>query len=68
MLRVVVERNGEIVRDHIFRQPMVSVGRAAECDVQIDEAWVSSRHLVIRADEQEGSFRLFDQSSNGTFY
>jgi len=67
VLRVVVERKGEVVRDHIFRQPLVSFGRAQECDVRIDEGWVSAKHLVIRADEEEGAYRLFDQSSNGTF-
>jgi pSer/pThr/pTyr-binding forkhead associated (FHA) protein/anti-anti-sigma regulatory factor len=68
VLRIVVERQGAIVRDHIFRQSLVSFGRAAECDVRIDEGWVSAKHLVIRADEKDGVYRLFDQSSNGTFH
>lgn len=68
MLRVIVERQGKIVRDHIFRQSLVSFGRAPENDIVVDEGWVSARHLVIRTDEQEGAFRLFDQSSNGTFW
>lgn len=67
LLRVIVEREGAVIRDHIFRQGLVSVGRTAENDVVIDEDWVSAKHIVIRADEQEGSYRLFDQSTNGTF-
>lgn len=65
---MIVERDGEIVRDHIFRQALVSFGRSIECDIRIDESWVSSKHLVIRADEGASSYRLFDQSSNGTFW
>jgi pSer/pThr/pTyr-binding forkhead associated (FHA) protein/anti-anti-sigma regulatory factor len=67
VLRVIVERQGKIVRDHIFRQSMVSFGRADDNDIVVDAGWVSARHLVIRSDEEEGAYRLFDQSSNGTF-
>jgi pSer/pThr/pTyr-binding forkhead associated (FHA) protein/anti-anti-sigma regulatory factor len=68
VLRIVVEQQGKIVRDHIFRQALVSLGRAPENDIVVDDGWISARHLVIRTDEHEGAFRLFDQSSNGTFW
>lgn len=68
MIRVIVEKKGEIVRDHMFRQGLVSFGRGVENDVVIEDTWVSSRHLVIRAEDEEGVYRLFDQSSNGTFW
>lgn len=66
MLRIVVERAGEVVRDGLFAQQWVSLGRDPGNDVMVDDPLVSAQHLLIRS-SAAGSFRLFDQSSNGTF-
>ncbi len=66
-LRIVVETGGEIVSDSLFRQALISIGRFPENDVVIDDNHVSAKHLVIRTESPRG-FRVFDQSSNGTFW
>lgn len=67
MLRVVVERDGRLLEDRLFSRTTVSIGRLPENDVVIDDAQVSARHLVVRNDPDKG-FRVFDQSSNGTWW
>jgi len=67
MLRVVVERDGAVLDDRLFSRTTISVGRDPENDVVIDDAQVSARHLIVRNDPDKG-FRIFDQSSNGTFW
>lgn len=68
MLRVVVEKSGEILLDEVFRKEMISIGRDATNDVVIEDPYVSGQHVLVRNDEGQGSFRLFDQSHNGTFW
>jgi|GEM_PF-2704027 len=68
MLRVVVEKSGEILQDGVFRKDLISLGRDAANDVVIEDPYVSSQHVLVRHDEDHGSFRLFDQSHNGTFW
>lgn len=67
MLRVVVQRDGKVLDDRPFSRTTVSIGRLPENDVVIDDAQVSSHHLVVTNDPGEG-FRVFDQSSNGTWW
>jgi len=67
MLRVVVERDGAVLEDRLFSKTMLSIGRLAENDVVIDDAQVSAKHVVVRNDPGHG-FRVFDQSSKGTFW
>ncbi|MBI2214304.1 MAG: FHA domain-containing protein [Acidobacteria bacterium] len=67
MLRVVVEREGRVLDDRLFSRTTISIGRLPENDVVIDDAQVSARHLVVRNDPDSG-FRVFDQSSNGTYW
>ena len=67
MLRVVVERDGMVLEDRLFSRTMLSIGRLPENDVVIDDVQVSAKHLVVRNDSGEG-FRVFDQSSNGTYW
>ncbi|MGA7614125.1 MAG: FHA domain-containing protein [Thermoanaerobaculia bacterium] len=68
MLRVVVEKRGELLRDEVFPGDLIVVGRDPACDLLLDDSFVSARHLVIRHDADARDFRLFDQSVNGTFY
>jgi FOG: FHA domain len=68
MLRIIVERAGEVVYDRIFRKSLITVGREAVNDLVLADERVSSQHLVVKRDTQEGWFRLFDQSVNGTFW
>lgn len=68
MLRVIVERAGEVLVDRICRKSLITIGREEPNDVVLSDDRVSSQHLVVKRDTQEGWFRLFDQSVNGTFW
>ncbi|MHB9002211.1 MAG: FHA domain-containing protein [Thermoanaerobaculia bacterium] len=67
MLRIVVERSGTVLFDEVFRKSLVSIGRDAANDIVLDDSRVSAQHAVIKSDT-EARFRIFDQSSNGTFW
>lgn len=43
----------------------ITVGRDADCDVQLPDALISRRHAVLTADD-DGVYRLEDRSTNGT--
>jgi class 3 adenylate cyclase len=43
----------------------VSIGRSAECDIVIDEPWVSRNHLSLTV--RQGKVQLTDESSSGTY-
>ncbi|HVT02951.1 MAG TPA: FHA domain-containing protein [Thermoanaerobaculia bacterium] len=68
MLRVVVEKSGEILQDGVFRKDLISLGRDTTNDVVIEDPYISGQHVIVRHDEDHGFFRLFDQSHNGTFW
>src|SRR5512140_679738 len=68
MPRVIVERSGEVQVDLIFRKSLITLGREAANDIALADDRVSSQHLVVKRDTQEGWFRLFDQSVNGTYW
>lgn len=68
MLRVVVERAGEVLRDTLFRKDLVSFGRDAANDVVLEDPLVSARHAIVKREGDTGPFRLLDQSFNGTFF
>jgi len=68
MLRIVVERAGEIVHDDTFRKAMISCGRDAANDIVLEAPYISSRHFLIKEDQAGRAFRIFDQSYNGTFW
>jgi pSer/pThr/pTyr-binding forkhead associated (FHA) protein len=62
MLRIVVERAGEIIQDALFDKPLVSVGKSADNDVRLDSPSVSSLQLLIK--RGEGRFHLLEQGLN----
>src|SRR5512140_2223178 len=68
MLRVIVERAGEVVLDRMFRKSLITIGRETPNDIALGDDRVSSQHLVVKRDTQEVWFRLFDQSVNGTYW
>jgi pSer/pThr/pTyr-binding forkhead associated (FHA) protein/anti-anti-sigma regulatory factor len=68
MLRVVIEKGGQVLQDGVYRKELISLGRDARNDVVIDDPLVSAQHLVVREDQEHGQFRLFDQSQNGTYW
>ena len=43
----------------------LSIGRSMECDVVIDQPWISREHLTIAV--RRGKVQLSDQSSTGTY-
>lgn len=66
MLRIVVERAGDLLLDRVFRKELISIGRDPAGDVVLDDVTVSSLHLVIKAEPKGNGFRFFDQGWNGT--
>jgi len=68
MLRIVVERAGEIVHDDTFRKAMISCGRDAANDIVLEAPYISSHHFLIKEDQAGSAFRIFDQSYNGTYW
>lgn len=67
MLRVLVERAGEVIHDASFSSEWVSVGRDPANDIVVEDPLVSARHLSIRAERPGDAYRVIDNSSNGTF-
>jgi pSer/pThr/pTyr-binding forkhead associated (FHA) protein/anti-anti-sigma regulatory factor len=68
MLRIIIERGGEVLHDRTFQQALITLGRGEENDVVLPGETVSSSHLLVKAEEENGWFRIFDQSENGTFW
>lgn len=65
MIAVRLLRDGNVVREVVFRALPVSVGRGADCDFPLLDASVSRAHALIEAAE-DGSVRLRDlDSRNG---
>lgn len=48
-----------------FRKNALLIGRGADCDIAIDERWVSRRHAHVRLIGRD--FYLFDESINGSY-
>lgn len=48
-----------------YRKNALTIGRGADCDLVIDEPWVSRRHAQVRLIGSD--FYLFDESINATF-
>ena len=65
MLRIVVQRGGEIVADRSVESPLVTIGRSHDCDVVLDDPSVSSRHLILKRNSSR-DWLLIDESANGT--
>lgn len=67
MLRIVVERNGQVILDRSIGERLVSIGRAYDNDVVLADEQVSSHHLVVKKGG-DGVYTAIDQSANGTYY
>lgn len=48
-----------------YRKNTLTIGRGTDCDLVIDEPWVSRRHAQVRLIGSD--FYLFDESINATF-
>lgn len=66
MLRILVERAGEIIHDSLAEKPLISIGRGAGNDVVLEDENVSSLHLVVKLASDGGGYQVIDQSANGT--
>lgn len=67
MLRILVERAGEVIDDVLFDKRVVAIGRDLTNDVVLRDSRVSSLHLVIKqVGDEAPQFRLIDQGLNGT--
>lgn len=54
------------VERHVdYWHPMITIGRAPECELLINDRLVSRRHATIRVERTQ--FYLVDHSTNGTF-
>lgn len=61
---LLVTRNNDAIRVDNWR-PLMSMGRAAECDITVQDTFVSRNHCSIRF--ARTSFYLADHSVNGTY-
>ena len=64
---LLVWQDGDIIKDQwVISQTPVTIGRAPECEVQLDVRWVSRRHAFIR---MEGTQYVLEDagSKNGVF-
>ena len=61
---LLVEHEGERIRIDQWR-PEIKIGRAPECDLIVNDRYVSRDHLTVRA--MRTRFYLIDHSINGTY-
>ncbi len=62
----ILHANGEAGKVYTVEGSLISFGRSDECDVQIDDGYVSGRHAEIQC--VDGRFYLHDlKSTNGTW-
>ena len=61
---LLVEHEGERIRIDQWR-PSITIGRSPECDLVVNDRYVSRDHLTVRAMRMR--FYLIDHSINGTF-
>lgn len=67
MLRIVIERNGELIWDRTADRQLVTIGRSTDNDLVLADEQVSAHHLVVKRGA-DGSFTAIDQSVNGTWH
>lgn len=64
---LLIWRDGDLVRDQwILDQDVSMIGRSADCDIQMDNRWISRTHARIRR-EQDGYWLEDAGSKNGLF-
>ena len=64
---LLVWQDGDLIKDQwVISQAPVTIGRAPECEVQLDVRWVSRQHAFIR---MEGAHYVLEDagSKNGVF-
>lgn len=66
MLRIVVQKDGQVVLDRSYDHPLVSIGRAPDNMIVLDAPQISARHLLVKRNTPATDFLLLDQSTNGT--
>jgi len=65
-MRLIIQRGPSVGREFPVVKPVVTIGRASDNDVVLDDDQVSRRHAVLR--RQNGSYVITDMGSrNGTF-
>ncbi len=55
----------EATERHCRDADRVAIGRSANCDIVIDQPWVSRNHLTVTV--RHGKVQLSDESSSGTY-
>jgi pSer/pThr/pTyr-binding forkhead associated (FHA) protein len=64
---LLVWQDGEVIKNQwILNRTAMTIGRSAECEVQIDVRWVSRRHAVLRIEGMQYVLEDAD-SKNGVF-
>jgi ATP-binding cassette subfamily B protein len=62
--KVIIEINGQVVSSYVLDKPVLTIGRARECDIQIPYGTVSRLHAMILW--QNGTWVMKDKdSTNG---
>jgi DNA-binding winged helix-turn-helix (wHTH) protein len=64
---LLIWREGEVVKKQwLLDRPIITIGRAADCDVCLESRWISRNHARIL--REEATYRLEDAGSkNGVF-
>ncbi|MBM4047552.1 MAG: FHA domain-containing protein [Planctomycetes bacterium] len=47
LYRLRVFEKGVLVRAHLVRSPSVTIGRVAECEIQVENGWLSRKHAQL---------------------
>ncbi|GAC14881.1 FHA domain-containing protein [Aliiglaciecola lipolytica] len=62
----VLSRNGKVLNHQVFDKAQISIGRAYDNDIRIDDPYICPHHINIRADEDTKALVLADvESLNG---
>ncbi|MFA3790357.1 FHA domain-containing protein [Aliiglaciecola sp. SL4] len=59
----VLSRSGKVLSYQVFEKQLISVGRAYDNDVRIDDPYVGSEHLTISSEEDNNALVLTDVNS-----
>lgn len=60
-----LERDGRVLRQHDVHEWPLTIGRALDCDLVLDDAHVAPRHARLEADEDGAVWLVAGESVNG---
>lgn len=64
----IISRGGVVMSSQVFRQSVVRIGRAFDCDIVLHDPHVDAHHLQLQRDEQTSALTCADlQTLNGSW-